>query len=452
MRRFPPTRRFACPYVVTLLATAALGTVGYGQDAPHKSDTEGARRRELELLVREELDRRDRRELDEFARHVEDVAKAVDALETARSMHTTHLQELLTNNDGKRLAQDQASAWQIVGMYDRPIVTAETLEAKKASITSMLEGVRGQIKHPSVGYRPSDEQKREVDEILFWTNGCSAGLAEQQSWLSATLERLPKDADLKGAKTLETCIRDYRARWLEMWAKAVLVADEQTSSQREQILVDAEKLANLELAKLEAEKRLAEQRAENARERARLLAELAKKDEETKQIELDAKRREADLELKHQAELAAIERKKNEAVATQRAEDVNSQLRVDEIKKDADRKLLVQRCHSPEVAGLLAPFLAKGYAQPPNLQEQQVDLVPVSFSRLKAFGALDPSLDGVSKLLLVGTHWLDKVRPRWPYNPNFHVLKPNEIEDVKKAQALLRELGPTMVEEGMLAP
>jgi hypothetical protein len=45
----------------------------------------------------------------------------------------------------------------------------------------------------------------------------------------------------------------------------------------------------------------------------------------------------------------------------------------------------------------------------------------------------------------------DKVRPRWPWNPELRHLKPEELERLKLAQKHLRDLGPTLVELGKLS-
>src|SRR5262249_20718639 len=105
---------------------------------------------------------------------------------------------------------------------------------------------------------------------------------------------------------------------------------------------------------------------------------------------------------------------------------------------------------------LLAPFLAKGYWQPGDKIGRNTDLVPISYSKLTSFGALQPGSNGIKKLLQVATNDIkygifDKERPRWPYTSDMRKIKGEQLEEVKKAQQLLIELGEVMVQEGLLS-
>ena len=44
------------------------------------------------------------------------------------------------------------------------------------------------------------------------------------------------------------------------------------------------------------------------------------------------------------------------------------------------------------------------------------------------------------------------MRPRWKMNPQLFVRHPDQIETIKEAQELLIELGPVLVEMGLLYP
>ena len=74
----------------------------------------------------------------------------------------------------------------------------------------------------------------------------------------------------------------------------------------------------------------------------------------------------------------------------------------------------------------------------------------ISYTRLKSVGALDPTKEGLAALATVGCyvnrhpHWLFSTIPaEWSQgNKAF----------LEEAQSLLRELGPILVEEKLLAP
>jgi hypothetical protein len=201
--------------------------------------------------------------------------------------------------------------------------------------------------------------------------------------------------------------------------------------------------------KIQQDKAEAERRARDA------LAQI-----ETMKIEQDIKlkvqeeenqRRLSETEIRLKNALAEIERSKKMAAATRTASDVETDLAAKKVLDEAAKKKRMDQCRDPEVQRLLAPFLAEGYTQP-NVEGLQPDKLPISYSKLVSCNALQPDRTGLIRLLTVATWTGDRVRPRWGYTPFFDKLEANQLEEIKKAQQYLRDLGPTMVELKMLAP
>ena len=147
---------------------------------------------------------------------------------------------------------------------------------------------------------------------------------------------------------------------------------------------------------------------------------------------------------------------KEKAAAVRAAGDIEVQRirREVEAQKDKERRAeLAQKAQSAEVKSILAPFLAKGRLQPLDLQRSNnpssLDEKPVSFSQIGQYGALNDETQGLSRLLLLANNRHD-TRPRWAISSDKWSKK--DIEFLRRAQELLRELGPTLVELGMLSP
>lgn len=154
---------------------------------------------------------------------------------------------------------------------------------------------------------------------------------------------------------------------------------------------------------------------------------------------------------------------REEAAATKRAtaieeakskiEDSKAEVKVKRAENEAERVLLRERATDPSLRAKLAPFITPGYQILPK--GMSVEKVPHSYTQLTASGALDQTMDGLQKLVNIAHTRTDIVRPRWKFkfnSPAGWKKTPDDIEQVKEAQQLLIELGPVLVEMGMLAP
>lgn len=192
-------------------------------------------------------------------------------------------------------------------------------------------------------------------------------------------------------------------------------------------------------------------------ERIKLQAEAEKESQKLDyEFKLMQQRQEAERE-RYKAEkerddlLAELERFRQDDTVNRTVQDIKAGLKRDSTLQDAIRLERIAKAKTVEVQQILAPFIAKGYYQP-GLYKPAFESQPISLSKLNAFGALEPSVKGLDKLIEVATKKTDKERPRWPYSKFLTRLRPEEITRIKQAQAYLIELGDVMVELGMLAP
>jgi len=150
---------------------------------------------------------------------------------------------------------------------------------------------------------------------------------------------------------------------------------------------------------------------------------------------------------------AELARQKTARDAENKLKDTQITVAAREKIDEATRIELKKKASDPQIQGKLAPFTTPGYLY--TTGKLVVDKQPHSFSLLKSGGALDPTMAGLQKLVYVAYTNNDKVRPRWKFRrsgPEGWRNNPEEMEMVKETQKLLSELGPVLVEMGMLSP
>lgn len=160
--------------------------------------------------------------------------------------------------------------------------------------------------------------------------------------------------------------------------------------------------------------------------------------------------------LKADAILSEANRKAEEAkrdLSLRDAESKAETAKTDALVRDKEREttkiVLREKASDPAVRAKLTPFTTPGYLQIDALTSEKK---PHSFSQMLAFGALEPNGAGLERLVEIGATKRDRVRPRWQFKrPNSWKVEPQELEGVKETQKLLVELGPVLVEMGLLS-
>lgn len=174
--------------------------------------------------------------------------------------------------------------------------------------------------------------------------------------------------------------------------------------------------------------------------------------------EMLAKTQKIDTEVLEANRIAA----KEEAAAAAKLVTAQANAEIERKNKEAAHARLVAKAKSPEVKRYLATFLAKSYFQPTGnylsiRYERTTEELPVSFTRIESSGALDPSVQGLRTLVILASSGFSPPnnwhgRPPWNFDIGTFSWSKSDQDFIQKAQDLLRELGPTLVELKMLAP
>ncbi|MBI1827322.1 MAG: hypothetical protein HY287_03975 [Planctomycetes bacterium] len=383
---------------------------------------------------------------------MEQTAETLDGLLLRVDAFENRKKVLLTSDEGKRVAHDPAGLMSYMELDRSPVAGADDLRARREIVAGLLSALRQEAAKVDVGFLPDEAVRDQIDEQYFWAKDRTAKLAVQESLFDKLVKQAPTAVELAKAKTLEQAILDYRARWFEFLRDGRIVGEEQAKEQSQQVITDAAKAAELDRARAEAERLLSEARAET--ERMRVDYELR-----IEQQVLQEKERQAQADIRYQDTLAELERLRKTADAERHAKDIDTQVKTGRMQGDAEKKLLKERCHEPKVQQTLAPFLSKGYLRPDgtynsvsfkgNYDSSQP--VPISFKDLLELGALAPSGSGCDTLYSIGKDPRDTIRMRWPQAYDWRT-DSRTRELVPDAQKLLSELGPTLVELGMLQP
>jgi len=214
-------------------------------------------------------------------------------------------------------------------------------------------------------------------------------------------------------QAIEARLTSERSKWEAELTAAIADLEAESEALRAQAVEES-------AAQSEAERTALgdEFAAELQRERERRLAELA------------------DLRAAHEAELAAL---RGEPAAAASAAP-----RAQPVARKAS-PTMAERARSAEVARTLGPYLEPGFGQLDNTFGEVKR--PFSFAELSATGALDPTLEGWRTLHKIARSRRDTARTRWAYEPG-----DEGLVNVQIAQQLLRDLGPTFVELGMMRP
>ena len=161
------------------------------------------------------------------------------------------------------------------------------------------------------------------------------------------------------------------------------------------------------------------QLAEKARERAARIAEERVKAYEEKTDEI-----------------VELERRAAEAAAAKEAAELAKS--TGEAEAEVRQAELVAKCRSKDVRDRLAPLLKRHNVTIGGTM-LQTPVLP-SLRELKMLGYLEPTEDGLNKFILVGCERGSWTQPQ----------SDAEWQEMKDRQKLLRELGPTLVDLGML--
>ncbi|MFM9962575.1 MAG: hypothetical protein ACKV2Q_15290 [Planctomycetaceae bacterium] len=113
-----------------------------------------------------------------------------------------------------------------------------------------------------------------------------------------------------------------------------------------------------------------------------------------------------------------------------------------------------------EAMRLLSPFITPNYDQPRNVYNEwntTNEKKPISWNTLERLGALNPTLEGLQILSMIGSQHGRQPESRrplgsFPYTGDTSLNRPRDIEATKRAQRLINDHKQVLIEEGLLSP
>lgn len=336
------------------------------------------------------------------------------------------LDRLLSDKDGKRIAKDSAILFafkeRVYGAGKFPL---DEVQTRTESVKLLVANLKKDLENLSDTYVPSAAFGDILKGHEKWATQGLAALAQRDAALTACIHAAPEVGEGESAPTLAEALKGVEAAELREFADIYQEVLARMQPERERQIRQATE---------EAETRRAEQDAEAVRREL--------------QTKLDTQQHEHEL---------AIARLQQERDHLRRELE---QFKMQEVKveakheRDMAKQKLIERCKDAKVQQVLAPFLAEGYWQP---QGRTTKKGPMSLKGLEAYGALASGDRGIV-LLVKAVCDPDNDRPKWglripnePVKRSLERMTPEHIETANEAQRYLRELGPTLVELGMLA-
>lgn len=320
---------------------------------------------------------------------------------------------LRTNDAGRAVGLNPELNQLARRFYDSELKTVPGRE----QVTMKLEGARRieqqLLSAESTAFVPTSEMETNAQELITWSTQGEVKLAAARQALQALVSeskvRLSSSSVNASTPTLEKALS---ALSLTDAASRLKLGAAASASAKEE--------ADLQTAKAEAERIKLEAQAKAD-------AIIAEANALKKQTELQVSEKEAELKVQEAKTKVVVQKNEDEAT----------------------KVLLRQKASDPQVLAELAPFTTPGYW---NLRSLAADKKPLSYTALQTSGALTEGMRGLQQLVNIATSGYDKVRPRWDMNRQLWVRKPDLIEKVKGTQKLLVELGPVLVEKGLLQP
>ena len=412
-------------FVLTLLGkfggpskSATLPPAAEPWDAPSSRDSSGKAGPSSSPDVRLASDRGVEQQALAFAKtrqalaiaRADDVTRLADECLSEIAAFDATVQPLLAGDDGKKVAGDPVQLARFRAVYEKDRPGKDVAERIRRAAGDLIAPVRASQANARDASNPSDQVSGELDRLATQLAGLKRVWEQDRRTVDAIVSDSKRGKYAVAAQTLDQAVR-----------------------------ADAEAEALALATAIE-------------KERAKVRAEM--KEKQVKEAgELERKIEDAKIEKLRSTKLAEAGRIQTDAdITTQKGKDV-----IAGEKAKVERERLLKKAKTNEVKQALAPFLTPGYHQPVRQSGGAVFMVravkkePISLSKLQAIGGLEQTITGLQELAGVACHKDDDLRPRWGCGGYAPWWSTGQQEVVQKAQDLLIELGPILVEEGLLA-
>ncbi len=340
----------------------------------------------------------------------DDVTRLADECLAEIAAFDATVQPLLAGDDGKKVAGDPIQLARFRAVYEKDRPGKDVAERMRRAATDLIAPVRASQTIAKDASNPSDQVSGELDRLATQLAGLKRVWEQDRRTVDAIVSDSKRGKQPAAAQTLDQAVR------ADAEAEALALA---TATEKERAKV----------------------RAEMKEKQVREAGELERKIEEAK------------IEKLRSTKLAEADRIQTDAgITAQKGKDV-----VADEKAKVERERLRKKAQTPEVKQALAPLLTPGYHQPFRYKagalgiERTAKKQPVSFSRLQEVGALEQTIQGLGELADITGSRDDDVRPRLKLPDYTTHWSTSQQEKIQKVQDLLIELGPVLVEEGLLS-
>lgn len=329
-----------------------------------------------------------------------EVLSACDAATQAVSKWEKEITPLLTNSDGKYIAADKNAIRAFRATYSQSRPSGKEIQTIRTSTEALIAPAQKALADDGSLYRPSDDAATLLEGYKTQLQALLTAYSEHHAALFAIASAAKRNS-APASITLQEATTELEAHEAGERAQAVAVAAE-----------SARKDANKKLADAEAAK----------------TAQAAANEELRIRTETESGR-----------------------VAAENAAQKS--------RNDDDLAKRLARARSVEVQSRLKPFFAKGYWQPGDKKGRGIDSKAMSLAAVRKWGALEASPQGLQKCLSLGCgkgpggskNGNDR-SVLWGYPSNLNRLTPDQLEELKKAQRDLIELGEAFVELSLMEP
>lgn len=353
---------------------------------------------------------------DQLVRRIEQAETAIESFRDQRTRWAKDSRQAL-NSDRGRLGGSPDVVQAFVDLKLNPLASDNdiqgweaTLSKLKAALIPVRDGTTGDIAEVPAGFETT-------------IAGIESSVRAETDRLSAIQRTLTRVAE-------NTSSNPPNGPALQ---QAVAQREDELKKQREATIEAAARRVRDDMTRV-----LADERAKTEQ----MLAD-QRKQYELKYREEELKKQKAEEEIRIQKLADATEDAK-------RTEAQRQAIRQAEIKRQDDQRRF--QAALPEIRQYLLPFITPGNQQMDGTKWVFADdKVPISFSAIKASGALDNSQEGYQALYWIGGGPKND-RPNGVFRDYIGgAIYDAEVPKVRKAQQLLTEFGDLLVEQDMLA-
>lgn len=209
------TNHAACDTFKRILTVflLVLTTAAFGQISTPDDEKQQALQNERERRLNDEQLKRLIRFRQTFVDNVQHTQMLLAELAGTAEKHFQLLESLLTNDEGKRIAN--ATEWFMSYriLKENPVVRIEEITHRLKAVTSIQKDLQSDEDAMYIGFLPSAVTQEEVGRYKFWAEDRLERLKKQHNILKEILDKTAGTSDVSQLITLDKANQQYDAKW-----------------------------------------------------------------------------------------------------------------------------------------------------------------------------------------------------------------------------------------------